>query len=187
MTDIALVPGPDGITADVLVVNGDLLTDDGFDTAVCLSLLCDRVADPDDVLPIGSTNRGGCWFDAYLDPLPDGSPDYFGSKLWLRRRCLANTQTQLVIEKDIADALNWMVLDGAAAAVDVVSQYVTNTGLMNRITITQMLPGGQTALRRYDALWNTALGNLLITSAASGYAATTSAGNFSTDFSSDFA
>ncbi len=161
MTDIALAPGADGTTADLLVRNGDLATDDGLQTAVILSLLCDRLADADDQLPTGSTDRRGWWGDAYLPPLPDGSPDFWGSKLWLRRRQLATVHTQRLIEDDCTQALQWMVADNVAASVVVTSRYLTNTELAVNIAINQRIAGGATALRSFDAVWNTTLGSLL--------------------------
>jgi phage gp46-like protein len=44
---------------DVRLDGGDLSTDDGLETAVLLSLITDRRAEADDVLPDGGTDRRG--------------------------------------------------------------------------------------------------------------------------------
>jgi len=131
-------------------------------TAIIISLLSDRQADADDQLPPGSTDRKGWWGDAYLDPLPDGSADLLGSKLWLRQRALATTQTQLAIETDISQALAWMLADNVAVSVQVTSQFLSATALSVTITIAQTLATGQTASRSFNAIWNFTLGQLFL-------------------------
>lgn len=81
-------------------------------TALLISLFTDAAADADDPLPDNSTDRRGWW----AGPI--------GSKLWLRRRMKANETTRALIEDDVRTALQWMIEDGIASAVDVTSEWV---------------------------------------------------------------
>ncbi len=157
--DIGLFLQPDGITYDLTVVAGDLALDPTLQTAILISLLTDRVADPDDALPPGTTDRRGWWGDAYLPTLPDGSPDHWGSKLWLRRRCTATPQNASLIQEDIEEALAWMTATGVATEVDVSTAWASAIGLNVSVTITQS-KRGQPVVSRFTALWNASLGTI---------------------------
>ncbi len=82
MTDFALIWDPVNFRADMAVVNGDLAVDEGLRTAVIISLLTDRLADADAVIPDGTRDRRGWWGDLVLD-VPDAppAPDLIGSQL----------------------------------------------------------------------------------------------------------
>ena len=51
MTDLSLVWDPENYRADMTVTGGDLATDAGLHTALIISLMTDRLADPHDFIP----------------------------------------------------------------------------------------------------------------------------------------
>lgn len=104
--------------ADFALVNGDLASDDGLETAVTLSLFTDRRAEPGDEVPPEETDRRGWWGDA----LADVTGDKFGSRLWLlaREKQLA---TSLPRAREYAlQSLQWLLDDKIAEAVEVVTE-----------------------------------------------------------------
>ena len=97
---------------DWVLIGAMLQTGDDLQTAVIISLFTDRVANPDDVIPDGSTDPRGWWGDT--DPQHP-----IGSRLWLLDR---SVQTQDVLNKTneyTTEALQWLIDDGVAASVDV--------------------------------------------------------------------
>jgi phage gp46-like protein len=120
MSDIGLFWDSVQGAADFAVDANDLATEDGFETAVMLSLFTDRQAEANDVLPDGQTDRRGWWGDAF--PAVEG--DKIGSRLWLLSR-EKDTATALRRAKDYAtEALAWMVEDRAATSVEVTTASV---------------------------------------------------------------
>jgi phage gp46-like protein len=92
----------------------DLLTDEGPETAVLLSLFTDGLAGPDDVLPDHlNADRRGWWADTNA---PEGP---LGSKLWLLAREKTTEDTRQRAEQYCRDALQWMISDDAADVVTV--------------------------------------------------------------------
>jgi phage gp46-like protein len=158
--DIGLFLGADQASADIAVQNGAIALDGTLYTAVLLSLLCDRVADSDDVIPDGSTNRRGYWYDAYAPRLPDGTKDYWGSKLWLRLRSLATTQTALLVQGDCEQALDWMIVAGVAIDVEVTTEWVSDTALSVDIVISRQSAGGAPYDTAFNVIWDRTLGLL---------------------------
>lgn len=116
MTDIALVFNEDTLTADLAIQDGDLLSDDGLDTAVVMSLFTDARASDDDDIPDGTDDKRGWWADAYLD-------QPFGSKLWLLSRAKELPETLLRAEHYAKQALQWLVDDGVAREVTAEASY----------------------------------------------------------------
>ena len=118
MRDIALVWNGALGEADIALAGTDLLTDDGLETAVIVSLFTDAPADPGDAIPDGMTNRRGWWGDMPVDAAAQtGTPDVTGSKLWLLDRAVLNTETLARAESYTLAALAWMKRDGVAGKV----------------------------------------------------------------------
>lgn len=152
MTDIALIQKSGG-EFDIALADGDLMSDSGLRTAVILSLLLDRRANSDDVLPDGSDDRRGYWGDAW----PTVNGDQIGSRLWLLSR-----------EKDLDDlddvrnravtyareALQWLIEDGIASAVGVQAQTVQPGMLGIYVEITRQ--NGDTVQEQFDYVWEAA-------------------------------
>ncbi|MDE2104746.1 MAG: phage GP46 family protein [Patescibacteria group bacterium] len=127
--DWALVRGaaPGGAPLALTLQSGNDL-----ETAVLLSLFTDRLANPDDEIPDGTSDRRGWWGD-----LAEASP--IGSRLWLLDRAKLTQETAARARDYALEALQWLIDDGVVASVDVATQ----------ITFPAML-GLQVVLRRQD-------------------------------------
>lgn len=103
--------------------SGGLLTGNDLGTAVMISLFTDAEAGPDDIIPDGTSDRRGWW----AGPI--------GSKLWLLSRS-KQTATVLALAKTyIAEALQWLLDDGVASEVLIITEF-TRPGLLGaQITI----------------------------------------------------
>ena len=126
MTDLALAWNNRVGAGDICVVGADLLSDDGLETAILISLFTDaRVRE--DELPPGHTWRRGWWGDDVED-----EPDITGSKLWLLRREKATPHNLVRARGFIREALRWMIRDGVAVGLDVRTFY-DPPGVMNML------------------------------------------------------
>ena len=108
--DIKLTPEQFGIGTIEILGNGyDVAIDDGFNTAVYISLFTDQRVDDESLLD-DKNDRRGYWADVF-----DEKP--MGSKLWLlAREKMMNT----VLEKArvyCLEALKWLIDDGIAKKV----------------------------------------------------------------------
>ena len=145
MTDIALAPMSSG-GYDIQLAGHDLAAENGLRTAVLVSLFSDRLATADDAIPDGTDNRRGWWADAWPE-IPD---DLTGSRLWLLAREKQTAETAERAREYAAEALQWMVDDGVARAVDVTAAWDAPGRLALTIAITRAT--GQAA--RYQFAWN---------------------------------
>lgn len=94
--------------------------EDGLKTAIIISLFTDRRANDDDVIPDGTNNRRGYWGDAF--PVVEG--DSYGSRLWLLHR---EKDMQVVVNRAhdyVTEAMQWLIDDGVASRVDVLTGWV---------------------------------------------------------------
>lgn len=113
--DLALTFNPAIGALDISLDGVDLAGDDTLRTAVLLSLLCDRTAQAHEV--DAGADRRGWWADAYAS----NQGDAFGSRLWLLARSKQLPATVQRARSYIREALQWLVDDGLASAVDVVA------------------------------------------------------------------
>lgn len=144
MSDIAIVIDSSG-AGDFAMSGDDLLLDEGLETAVIISLFCDRQVDEEE-LPDGETDRRGWWGDvANAD-----ESDRIGSKLWLLAREKSLALVADKARKYCEEALKWMKDDGVTDAV-VVTTEIIRSGLLG-IGITIKRPSGPVSYR-YDYLW----------------------------------
>jgi len=146
MGDIAL--RWDVYAADLAIEAGDLAIDDGLETAVILSLFTDRRARASDQLPDGQIDRRGWWGDVR----PPVADDLCGSRLWLLGR---EKETSTVLERAreyATEALTWLILDGVAAAVDVVAEFVSAGVLGLHVAIQR--PSSDTVDFRFELAWS---------------------------------
>jgi phage gp46-like protein len=91
--------------------NGDLLREEGLETAVLISLFTDRRANDDDEL-INPGEYRGWWGDELSED------DQIGSRLWLVKQ--KATQRNVILAKEyIIEALQWMIDDGVVSKIDV--------------------------------------------------------------------
>jgi len=144
MTDIALAPMPGG-GYDIRLAGHDLAAESGLRTAVLLSLFSDCLAGADDAIPDGTDDRRGWWADAW----PEAPGDLTGSRLWLLSREKQTAETAERAREYAREALQWMLDDGVARAVDVAAAWDAPGRLALTITITR--PGGETV--RFNAAW----------------------------------
>lgn len=148
MADIATSWNGDAFAGDWAMCGGDLETDAGLRTAVAISLLTDRLAEPDDVLPDLSTNRRGWWGDM---PLEGGEPEYrIGSRLWLLTRAKATEDTRRRAIAYAHEALDWLIADGVAERIEVEAEYRALGFLAMRV---RLVRGARVDNRRWDATW----------------------------------
>ena len=124
---------------DIQNVRGDfdLASDpqpgDDLATAVLISLMTDATASPDDAILDGSSDPRGWWGD-------QGEDVPIGSRIWLRLRSKQTDAVLALVKADIADALKWLVEDGVATGVDVLTEW-TRPGML----------GAQVVINRVDA------------------------------------
>lgn len=145
MTDIALQMG--SFTGDLSVSGGDLLRDDGLETAVSLSLFTDRRATRDLMPDVRDVDLRGYWGD--VATVVEG--DQTGSLLWTLAREKETAQTLARARQYARDALQWMLDDKVASKIEVAASYVARCVMM--LTIDLYRPGLQPVRYRYDFEW----------------------------------
>lgn len=147
LADLALVWDELRGDADLVLIDSDLASDPGLETAVLLSLFLDRRAEPDDVPPSGDpADRRGWWADQFSDV----EGDRIGSRLWLLAREKATTETALRAKEYCLEALAWMVQD-AVATVNVTTAIVANR-LQTAVTVAR--PGASPLTIRFAHVWD---------------------------------
>ncbi len=117
--DIALDWNGQLLAGDIALDGAELATDAGLKTAIVVSLFSDARAGADDEIPAGETDPRGWWGDL-LAPR-DG--DRTGSRLWLLARGKLTTETARRAEEYAREALQWLIDDKIAAAVDVSAEW----------------------------------------------------------------
>lgn len=142
MSDIALLWRD--VDADAVVTDGDILTDDGLQTAVVISLFTDRRADPDDRLPEGETDPRGWWGDLNEDIQT-------GSRLWLLRREKQLPAVRQRAEDYCREALQWLIDDEIASSVTVIGSWLRRGVLALHIVIHR--PGQDDINYRFSYNW----------------------------------
>lgn len=143
MTDIALLWSNAAFGADFALAKSQLATDDGLRTAVIISLFSDGRARDDDVLPSGDDRRGW-WGDAFLPP-----SDRIGSRMWLLEREKMLPATLLRLRDYAREALAWLIEDGIAATVSVLTE---QQGL-DRANIGVEITRPDRTTTRFDFIW----------------------------------
>lgn len=101
----------DARRGDLRRSGANLLTDEGLESAIHISLLTNRRADKGDPLPTGHSRGGWC-----LDHL-DERGRVIGSKLWLLRGAKLPPSGVVAAARYAREALLWLVEDGVAAEV----------------------------------------------------------------------
>ena len=135
MTDIALQFDPHTLTCDLALGGGDLVLDDGMTTAVIISLFSDARAESGDVIPDGTDNPRGWWADK-ATPLMAANGYRLGSKLWLLAREKQLPETKARAEAYARAALQWLIDDGFAVAIDVAVWFPTLAWMAITVAIT---------------------------------------------------
>jgi phage gp46-like protein len=145
MMDISLLFLPGQTTGDIALSGADLATEFPLQTAVMMSLFTDRRAGEDDE-PTESC-RGGWWGDTFSRI----EHDRIGSRLWLLRRSKETQDTVNLGRLYAEEALQWLLDDNIAEAVNV-DAFIVRRGVLGlHIHITQ--PTGVQEMH-YQYVWN---------------------------------
>lgn len=144
--DIALQIRTDD-AIDMLIVDNDLATDEGLQTAIIMSLFSDARIDADEVED-GIKDRRGWWGDEF----PDTEGDAIGSKLWLLDRSKIIQETLNRAEQFATDALQWMIDDGVADSITAQAVFDVNQSMVLTILVYQP---GQKEPYKFTKKWNT--------------------------------
>lgn len=148
LADMALTWAQATGDADLSLIDGDLASDRGMETAIGLSLFTDRRAQPDDVPPSGDSNdrRGWC-----LDQFNAVEGDLFGSRLWLLDRSVSTNETARKADEYVREALAWMLEDRVATSIDVTITMATDRMF---IDVTPQRPGRDPVAFRFAHVWD---------------------------------
>lgn len=137
MGDIRIVFDPTTGTGDFNMIGPALEIGHDLETAVLISLFTDAQADPGDI--VFDTDPRGWWADTYsayedsaLTPI---TGDRIGSKMW---QVFARPRNQDTLNwmRDISmTALNWMLVDGVADAIEIYPRFTSSGGVGEIIKI----------------------------------------------------
>lgn len=155
MRDILLQQGDDGF--DPALMQGDLVGDDSLATAVLVSLFTDVRAGADE-LPPEYRERRGFWGDALLATA--GDEQGIGSKLWLLFREKQMDSVAAAAEGYARQALQWLVDDGIAGAVDVTASNSTPGVISLAVSITRADPE---LVKRVTTCWTVTVSGETVT------------------------
>ncbi|MEP3246258.1 MAG: phage GP46 family protein [Sneathiella sp.] len=147
MPNIALNWDPSDFRASLSLAGADLETGNDLASAVIISLFTWRRANPDDELPNETSGLKGWWGDSY-PPVPG---DRIGSRLWLFKRKKITQATLAEIREVCLEALQWMIDDGVASAVDIQIERDRLDGLAGTITISS--PNGAGEILQFAEIW----------------------------------
>lgn len=135
---------------DLSFFQNDLTLDGGLDTAIAISLFSDAQISIEE-LDLNETDRRGWWADQFADD----TGDQIGSRLWTLQRSKQTDETLKKAQQYCEDALQWLIDDGVADSVTVLTEYESDGFMGIRVTVTS--PTGQQAYK-YKTAW-TAQGN----------------------------
>jgi phage gp46-like protein len=133
----------------------DVVTGRDLETAAIISLFTDRLAEPDDRLPDpDDADRRGWWADWEQDHL-------IGSRLWLLAREKQTEDVRRRAEDYCREALQWMLDDDVADAVDVVAEW--NASAPGRLDVSLTIARKRSLLlqRSYSWAWGQLFPRLL--------------------------
>ncbi len=149
MSDVAL--RQDKLRYDISVELGDLLSDEGFETAVIISLFTDRRV-LDEELDTSDAERRGWWGDS--DEISDYPGDLIGSKLWLLDRAKRSEETRNRAEAYAKEALQWFLDDGIAESISVKATLVNATERIDLEICIQRPKTKNIYYYRYQLVWD---------------------------------
>lgn len=101
--------------------DGDILTDDFFDTSILYSIFGEKRADSSEVV---EPQRRRGWIGS------EGKDFENGSKLWLFEQARLTKSNLNRIDDELRKALQWLVDDGFAASVDEVVNTIISNGIL---------------------------------------------------------
>lgn len=124
-----------------LTDDGDILTEDFFDTAILMSFFCEKRA-ADSEVPVSQRRRG--WIGN------ESTPGFeIGSKIWLYEQSRVDRDTLNGINSAADESLQWMIQDEIAVAVRSSSIFKDGT-----ITLESAIERPNSPVeKRYFTLW----------------------------------
>lgn len=150
--DACLFLGEDEFSADYQLYdiaignNGDIRTQDFFDTAIFVSLFAEKRANAAEVLD-PRLRRG--WIGN------ESTPDFeIGSKIWLYEQSRLTRTVLNGIQDAARESLTWLVTEGFAVSINQVTATLVSGTVRLSVTITR--PNGQVEKRHYNLWENTA-------------------------------
>lgn len=144
-TDAVLVKNSAGIYDLSLDDSGDIFTENFFDTAILMSLYCERRALASE-MQASHLRRG--WIGN------ESTPDFeIGSKLWLYEQARLTRVILNSINSVAKASLQWLIDDGIAQRVTASSLLGENNNIEIEITI--MRPNSKIEKRYFDLWENT--------------------------------
>lgn len=130
---------------DVEIKNGDVVRDDGLETAVTISLFTDRRVTEEEK-PYLANSKRGYWGDLFSEI--DG--DKMGSRLWTLEREKRTTEVLRRAEDYTREALQWLIDDGVVLSISANASYDNNKFI--NIDVKIIKPLGNES--RYKILWD---------------------------------
>jgi phage gp46-like protein len=117
--DIKLTFDKDLGEFDISFEDNDLVTHGGLETMVIISMFSDKRAPDGAALPDPlNTDRRGWWGDETAEK----ENDEIGSLLWLLDRSKTTEQNLLAAKTYVEEALQWMIDEGIAAKINVMTE-----------------------------------------------------------------
>lgn len=148
LADLALVWSNATGDADLAMIDNDLASDRGLETAVLISLFTDRRAETDDKPPSGDErDRRGWWADQFAA----FQGDRIGSRLWLLDRSKRTNETALRAKEYALEALAWMLEDRVVASINVT---VETTARALLFAVELQRPGRDPVSFRFASKWD---------------------------------
>lgn len=146
MSDIALVVKNGCFDLDIF--KGDLLRDEGLETAVAISLFTDKRVNDEELPPLEKSKRG--WWG---DMFPEIDRDKIGSRLWTLERSKRTQETLRLAEDYAREALQWLIEDGVVQTISVTASFDDDelSGAWN-LEISLLRPAGNES--RFAVVWN---------------------------------
>lgn len=144
MSDVRLSINEDNVF-DIAIEDGDLVGDDGLETAVAISIFTDRRV-TDEELPYPQTDKKGWWGDMF----PEVDQDKIGSRLWLVGREKVTQEVANRAQDYCKEGLQWLIDDGVASSVTAIATYNSFKNLIIQIEIVK--PSGKKS--RFQVLWD---------------------------------
>ena len=130
---------------DLEIKNGDVVRDDGLETAVTISLFTDRRVTEEEK-PYLANSKRGYWGDLFSEI--DG--DKMGSRLWTLEREKRTTEVLRRAEDYTREALQWLIDDGVVLSISAIASYDNNKFI--NIDVKIIKPLGNES--RYKILWD---------------------------------
>jgi phage gp46-like protein len=135
--------------ADFQQNNGDLLIDEGLETAVQMSLFTRRRASLDEVDDVD--DRGGWW----ADQISTFENDEIGSKLWLLSRSKNTPQNVKKAREYAYESLEWLIEDKIVQKIEVEAEGEKNyNGDWLKIKAKLFKSDGNIIAYKYETLWD---------------------------------